>query len=376
MNLLFATHLLDWGGGEKWMLSAAESMRARGHSVTLCAPGNSAILRRAREASLPTLSVDFRRDFDPVSFFRILRFCRTHRVDLLCLNMDRVLRIAGLAARLAGVPAVLPRRGSEFPLKGHLNYRFQYQWVATGMIVNSQATERALCRGISWRPRGRVHVLYNGLDLGPYTSARPRGSVREELGLDPADFVLINVGELTSRKNAALLVRVLPSLRRGFPQVKLLLVGEGPERRALTDQIHELGLEDSVQLLGFRRDTPDLLAASDLLVHTATVEGFGFVVAEAMASGLPTVVSNASSLPEVIDDGHTGTLFSSGDAEDLERALRLYITNPDLCRRHGEAGRERVASHFRLEDRMDELETIFRLESDRSTAPTPTSDRG
>ena len=367
MNLLFATHLSQWGGGEKWMLSAAASMRERGHRVTLCAPARSVLLARAQELGLKYLEVEFQRDFDPSSFWRVFKYCRRHQIDVLCLNMDRVLRVAGLAARLAGVPAVIPRRGSEFPLKGHLNYRFQYQSVATAMIVNSHATERALCRDISWKPRGRVHVLYNGLDLRPYAATRPRAHVRSELGLHAEDFVIINIGELTARKNARLLVSVMPNLRREFPRTKLLLVGEGPEREPLTRQIDDLGLGNSVRLLGFREDTPDLLAASELLAHTATIEGFGFVVAEAMASGLPTVVSDASSLPEVIENGVTGTLFEAGNAAELEGALRRYLQDEALCRRHGSAGRERVATRFRLEDRMDELEQIFRLET--SLAP-------
>lgn len=366
MRILFATHLPEWGGGEKWMLTAALSMRQRGHEVTLCAPRDAEIRRRAEAEGLDTLSAEFRRDFDPESFLRVFSFCRRNRVQVLCLNMDRVLRIGGLAARLAGVPVVVPRRGSEFPLKGHLNYRFNYQWVATAMIVNSRATEKTLCRDISWRPRGRVHVLHNGLDLKPYDHTRPRREVRAELGLDDDDLVVINVGELTRRKNARLLLDAVPSLRREFDRLKVLLVGEGEERAALEEQIRERGISEQVRLLGFRRDVPDLLAASDVLAHTAHVEGFGFVVAEAMACRIPAVVSDASSLPEVIADGETGRLFASDDLQDLERALRPYLADPELRRRHGEAGRRRVEECFELESSMDQLEEIFRQELEGS----------
>ena len=115
MQILFATHLRAFGGGEKWMLTAALAMRQRGHRVTLTAPTTSEITRRARAANLPVLEADYVRDFDPVSFARVYAHCLREQVDVLCLNMDRVLRIAGLAARLAGVPVILPRRGSEFP---------------------------------------------------------------------------------------------------------------------------------------------------------------------------------------------------------------------------------------------------------------------
>jgi glycosyltransferase involved in cell wall biosynthesis len=364
VNLLFGSNLSHWGGGEKWMLTAAEAMAERGHRVSLCAPTGSELLARA-PASIETFAVDFVRDFDPVSFLRVWRHCRRRRIDVFCLNMDRVLRVGGLAARLAGVRAVIPRRGSEFPLKGHLNYRFQYQVVATALVVNSRATERTLCRGIDWRPRGRVHVLHNGLDLRPYENPRPRAEVRAELGLSEDDLVVLNVGELTTRKNAALLVSVVPDLAREFPGMRVLLVGEGDQRQALQQQIEALGVGDHVRLLGFRRDVADLLNAGDVLAHTAHVEGFGFAVAEAMACGLPTVVTNASSLPEVIEEGVTGFAFADDDADGLREALRRYLVDPALRREHGEAGRRRVHAHFELGAKMDELERIFELETGR-----------
>ncbi|MAF27000.1 MAG: glycosyl transferase, partial [Gemmatimonadetes bacterium] len=116
MRILFATSIKTWGGGEEWMLSAVRELTRRGHTVGLAARPDSTILTRARSEGLPALPTAFRSDGDVASFLRILLACRRLRVEIVCLNMDRVLRVAGSAARLAGVPVVLPRRGSEFPL--------------------------------------------------------------------------------------------------------------------------------------------------------------------------------------------------------------------------------------------------------------------
>ncbi|MFO7652984.1 MAG: glycosyltransferase family 4 protein [Candidatus Krumholzibacteriia bacterium] len=367
MQILFATNMRRWGGGEKWMLTAAAAMRERGHGVALAAPPDAVILARADRAGIEVLPAPFARDLDPVSFLRVWRHCRRRRVQVLCLNMDRVLRIAGLAARLAGVPVVLPRRGSEFPLKSHLNYRFHYRCVATGVIVNSEATARTLVQDIAWRPAGSVHVLYNGLDLAPFATARPRARLRRALGLAEGDLALVLVGELTARKNAALLVGVLPSLLRDHPRVQVLLAGEGEEREALSGQAAGLGVADHVRILGFRDDVPDLLAAADLLVHPARVEGFGYAVVEAMAAGLPVVATRASSIPEIVVDGETGFLFPLDDAAGLEAAVRRYLADPDLRARHGAAGREHVRRRFELGARTGELEAIFRTQLEQRT---------
>ncbi len=368
MRLLFATSIKTWGGGEKWMLDAATGLAARDHAVTIAARPGSAIHERAIEAGVTVLPVPFRGDLDAVSFGRVWRWCRVHRPDALVLNMDRVLRTAGTAARAAGVRVVLPRRGSEFPLKDGLLYRWTYRRVATGVIVNSQATARSLVSRIDWRPAGRIRVLPNGIDPARFRSVRPRAEVREELGVAQDAPVLIVVGELTTRKNAMLLVEILPRLLEAHPGLVVLLVGEGVERGPLEQRAGELGITDRVRLLGFRRDIPDLLGAADLLVHPARIEGFGYAVVEAMAAGLPVVATDASSLPEIVDDGRTGRLFPLDDGAALERAIREYLDDPDRRARDGAAGCERATHEFSAERRLAELDALLAEEAGRAGA--------
>lgn len=362
MRILFATSIRTWGGGEEWMVSAAAGLAKRGHEVSLASPEGSAVDARGREAGLHCFEVPFRSDADVLSFARVHRHCVHRRIEALCLNMDRVLRVGGTAARLAGVPVILPRRGSEFPLKDGTLYRWTYRHVATGVIVNSLATAETLVRNIAWRPAGSVHVLPNGLDVDRFAGARPREDTRAELGIPSDAPVIVLVGELTRRKNAALLIRVLPGLLRHHPGLRVILAGAGREEAALRQRLRRDGLEDAVQLLGFRRDVPDLLAASDLLVHPARVEGFGYAVAEAMAAGLPVVATDASSLPEVVKRGETGLLFPRDDAGALELAVATYLDDPELRQRHGAAGRERARREFSIERRLDELEALLRGE--------------
>jgi glycosyltransferase involved in cell wall biosynthesis len=146
------------------------------------------------------------------------------------------------------------------------------------------------------------------------------------------------------------------------PEIHALLVGEGPLRRALHEEAARSGLSSNLHLLGFRDDVPDLLHASDVLVHTARVEGFGYVIAEAMAAGLPVVATRCSSIPEIVQDSTTGTLVEPEDHAALVRAIEAYAADPARRRRDGHAGLLRARSEFDLERRMNELEKIFELE--------------
>jgi glycosyltransferase involved in cell wall biosynthesis len=362
MKALFATSIKSWGGGEEWMLSACRALQERGHAVTLAARPGSAIGARAAETRIPGITVPFRHDLDLASMWSVYRFCARERPDVLCVNMDRALRVAGFAARAAGVRSVIPRRGSEFPLKDGLVYRWSYRRIATAMIVNSQATARTLVRNIEWRPAGRLHVLPNGVDLSRFQNVRPRDQLRRELNIPENALVLISIGELTTRKNPQALLRAMAELAPRHPEIHALLVGEGPLRTALHEEAASEGLHPNLHLLGFRDDVPDLLHASDVLVHTARVEGFGYVIAEAMAAGLPVVATHCSSIPEIVQDSTTGILVEPEDHAALVRAIEAYTADPARRRHDGHAGLLRARSEFDLERRMDELEEIFELE--------------
>jgi glycosyltransferase involved in cell wall biosynthesis len=360
VNILFATSIRAWGGGEEWMLGSAKGLRARGHEVAVGARPESAILARAREEELPTVPLGFRSDADLVTAWRAFRHCLARRVDAVCLNMDRALRTVGLAAKLAGVPVILPRRGSEFPLKDGRFYRWSYRRIATGMIVNSRATASTLVRDIAWRPAGRIHVLPNGVDLRRFDAARPRAETRAALGLAPTAPAVIAVGELTVRKNLALLLDAAAPLRERHPDLAILVVGEGIEARALRERADALRLGAHVRFLGFRRDVPDLLAAADVLAHPSRVEGFGYAIAEAMAAGLPVVATDASSIPEVVVHGETGILFPPDDVVALRAGLSAYLDDPGRRGEDGRRGRERAEREFSAERRLAELEAILR----------------
>lgn len=386
MNVLFASCIRHWGGGEKWMLSAALGLRERGHAAAVAGRAGSELLARARAAGLPAHGVAFHGDFDPAASWRFYRLCRRLRPDLLCTNMDKVLRVAGPAARLAGVPAVVPRRGSEMPIGRKVSHRWAWRSIATGVIANSEATRRTMLESAPWLPPERVRVIYNGLRLEDYDLPGWRASVREELGTPAEAPVVGMIGELTARKNHALLLRELPELRRRFPGLEVWIAGEGPERERLLALAWEAGAVaqtvgaqagagaggagggsgsgsagegPAVKLLGFRRDVPYLVAGIDVLVHPARVEGFGYALVEAMAGGKPVVAAAASSIPEIVADGKTGLLFPPEDGAALREATARVLGDSGLARTLGEAGRTRARALFSLDRMLDEVEAYF-----------------
>jgi len=353
MRILFSSCLDEWGGGEHWMLSAAVGLRGRGHDVRLACRDDGALGRHAAEAGLPVDDLRFRGDLDPATSWRFWRICRRHRIDLCCLNMDKVLRVTGPAARLAGA-AVVPRRGSESPVGGKISHKIAYLKVADGVIANSTATRRTMLDSAPWLPPGKIRIIYNGIDCGRYADASARERVRRELGAGPDDPVIGMVGELTSRKNHRAVVSRLAALRERFPGLQVWIAGEGPERDALAELAG-----DGLRLLGFRDDVPDLLQGVDLFCHPALREGFGYVIVEAMAAGKPVIVARASNLPEIVGDEETGLLVDPIDEAAWETAIADLLADPERAGVLAAAGRARANTAFDIERMLDEVEAYF-----------------
>lgn len=372
-RIIFVSSLKGYGGGERWMLDTAAGLLARGHEVTLVSRPGSALSTRAPVMGIPWLSVEMRGDADPAAILRLAHEFRRRRPHVVCPNLDREIRLSATAIRLArlipgaGRTRLIPRRGSEFPLKNKFHYRQVYQRDVDRVIVNSRATKRTMLSRTPWFPDDKAGVIYNGIDVAPYNQliARRdeiRASLRRELGAKEDAPVIVLVGELNERKGQMHIIRAAPVVLERFPDAHFVFAGEGDAREKIERGIAALGLGSHFTLTGFREDVPEILVGSDVLVLPSRVEGFGYVLVEAMAAGLPVVASNTSSIPEIVEEGVTGYLHPIGDIEVLSGHVCALLSNPERARRMGHRGRSAVANRFNINKMLDAVETLFTAE--------------
>ena len=225
----------------------------------------------------------------------------------------------------------------------------------------------------------RLVVMPFGVDTERFTPSTGRspesvsaGSVSggAPVGDAARPLRLVSVGRLVWEKAHHLLLDACFRLRARGADLRVTIVGEGPERWRLTMLWATLGLGDWVELAGAlpEPEVADALGAADLFVLSSVSEGFGVVLLEAMACGLPVVAPALHGIPEIVEDGVEGILFVPGSAEDLARAIDAARRDPEMRRRMGEAGRRKAVASFRLADRVAEFEALLRrsLETDRT----------
>lgn len=359
MNLLFVNSIQMWGGGEVWLMDMVRELARRGHRPEILCRRGTPLEVRARAGGASVHAMRFGGDVDPLPILRAARLMRRRRIDVVCTNTDKDLRVGGMAARLAGVRGVVPSREVDYPLKNEFMYRFAYNRLATAVAANSEATKQTLVRSAPWLAPERIHVIHKGIDLGAYDAAAGEG-VRRELGIAPGTPVVGFAGTLDARKGVPVLLEAFDAVRRRRPEALLVLAGRGPLQAEIEARARRP--ESGVRLAGFRDDMPAFMRAADVLVLPSTWEGFGYVLVEAMAARRPTVASRTSSIPEIVVDGETGLLAPVGDAPAFADAILALLDDPERRRRLGEAGRRRVETRFTLARMIDGFEALFRAQ--------------
>ena len=184
----------------------------------------------------------------------------------------------------------------------------------------------------AWRGVGRasaVEVIRNGVPAPAPGGGLSRPEIREALDLPPEATVVLTASRLNAQKGHAVVVEALPQLVAADPTLTFVWAGDGPLRDELELAVAATGLGDHVRMLGHRTDVADLLVAADLFLFPSRFEGGAppWALAEAMAAGVPALVSDAPALTEVIDDGENGLVFVRDDAADLSRSLGWALTH-------------------------------------------------
>jgi glycosyltransferase involved in cell wall biosynthesis len=255
------------------------------------------------------------------------------------------------ARKLYGTKVIYAAHGFHFfkgaPLKNRLIFynveKYCSKFTDLLITINKEDYDNAK----KFKAKQVAYIPGAGVDTHKFVASDDaRTKVRRELGIDDDTIVLLSVGELIHRKNHAEVLRALKIMKdngtlltpdsdeRVQPKykIKYLIAGRGKIQNELEETIKHLGLQDYVQLLGFRRDVADVFAASDIYVFPSHQEGLPVALMEAMSVGMPVVCSRIRGNTDLISDGEGGYLFDSRNAKSLVAALNKALVDNETKR--------------------------------------------
>jgi glycosyltransferase involved in cell wall biosynthesis len=365
--IVFLLTSFDVGGTERQMVELIHRLDRSQFEVHLgCFHQRGALEGRAREgvASLASFPIHgFHRPATVAQWFAFARWCRRigARIVHTCEFYSNVFGLP--AATFAGVDVRIGnRRELVTPDKSSAQLACQRLAYSTAHVVvaNSSAAAAQLRReGV---PAHKIRTIPNGVDFDAFARSREPRPLRR----------IVMVANLRAEKGHDTLIQAAPAILERHPDVEFWIVGDGPLRGVLEQDVAERGLGSRFVFHGQRQDVPALLAESDLFVLPSRTEAAPNSVLEAMAAGLPCVATRVGGIPEFVDDGVTGRLIHPDQPRALASALLDLIEHPDMSADLGRAARHHVQQQFSFDRMVAGFEALYHSELDkRSTRRQP-----
>lgn len=347
---------LYWRGSQHQIIYSASTQAKRGHDVQIVCPKDSPLDQHAHELGLRTINVRIHNSTDLPALVRLARIFHTIKPDVVHLQDAHSHAVAGPAAKLAGVPAVILSRRLDNPING-LALRWQYRHFYDAVISVSDGVKQVL-EDAGVMPE-RIRTIHSAVhdDLWQRTGDGER--IKREFGFGPNNKIVLALAHIERRKGIETLLDAMPMVASIIPGARALVVGGGSHRPQVEHKAREMSLIGTVIFTGFRNDIADLLAAADVVASPSYLEGCCNAVMEGMAAGKPVVGTNVGGTPEIIRHGVNGLLIPPRDAESLASALINILTHPETAEQFGKAGRQIIREHFSVDRLADETLDVY-----------------
>ena len=381
-NIVFVPHKEeDFGGLEKHLLDLLERLPEPGLELSILCFGRDVYTERIDRARTPNITVKPRPE--PRTLTEWIELFRELRPDVVVFCYGWIGSFswqASLGALLAGVrkrfaiqhlvpPPLPPPVEGTSPrdwLRRLIGERARrlFGWRVAAHLYNrticvSNAVRDPLIRAYRF-PKRKTITIHNGVSLsryGPCESART--SVREQFGMGPEDFLLICVARLGKAKGVDILVQAVSEVVRSGVSFKCVILGDGPLKEKLLEQAHSLGLSGYLFFEGFQKDVRPFLQAGSAFILTSHLEGLPLSVLEAMACGLPCIVTNVGGSAEAVEHGVVGLVIPPASVEAAAEAISYLATHPRERALMAGRTRERVCRAFDIENSMAEIKRVI-----------------
>jgi glycosyltransferase involved in cell wall biosynthesis len=284
--------------------------------------------------------------------FRFLRLLKRERISVVVFNNDIHMHAAGIVATKLGRKPILVRKGGGIG-EGLRIKKILTPWVDLFIPV-SEGTRADQAKNAH---PARIELIYPGVEFAKFQNLLTRAEARRKLGLPQAAVIVGSASRLAEGKGQQELLLAAKKVLAARPNAFFCIAGdEDPTytQHSLLKELQALAsalkITDQVAFLGWRDDVREVLAAVDIFVHCPTtfIEGMCIANLEAMACGLPTVVTRNGGLPDAVVDQVTGYIVEPGDIEGLANAILRLIDDPEQAVKMGENGRRRVCEHFEI----------------------------
>lgn len=352
MNLLYLESSANWGGQEYRTCLEINWLNAHGHRAWLMSDARSEVFEKANTLGTPVIALNMQHRFNPLVWWRVVSFCRAHKIDIVKTFSSKDHWIA-LPAFMLGWPLVRARCVTDPIVKfGRAGI---YRWGCSKILADAKAVKQKLITE-NKIPVDKIAVVGSAVDLARFQTG-DGAKFRREMNFAPDAPLIVNIGMIRSDKGQMRLVSAAATVLKTRPDARFIFVGkgtrDGDREERMREMIAKSGFADKILMLGYRWDTPDILAAANMLVISSLgTEASPIVLREAFAAGVPVIATRVGDVPEVVRDGENGLLVEPNDRDALVHAVVRFLDEPELARTCAENARKYARERFGFDEMM------------------------
>jgi glycosyltransferase involved in cell wall biosynthesis len=370
MSTARIVHIIDHlglGGVQTFLRTVLPLLPRDRFAVRVINLRKETVLSRTLESvGIPVISLDLPR-WSPRQYLKLVALLRALRPHIVHTHLTTGKLLGRIAAVRSGVPGIIlddqlsiSQDIYTLPPPVVLAYRLLEPWLEpyTDLYISPSLMVQETSQIAKHWSADKCRVLNNAIDTTRFVPAADRAARRTALDL-PERPTVATFGRMVPQKRLGDIILVAERVVQRYANVQFLIAGRGPSEGALREQIHRAGLSDHVLLLGFRQDTEQILAATDIYLSTSAGEAFSVAILEAMASACAVVATTAGGTTEQVFPDVNGYLARVGDIEGLTNAVLCLLEQPERRHAFGLAGRRYVLDHFTVPIIVERLAGLY-----------------
>ena len=356
-NILFYTDTPQTGGAELQMFLLAKFLNKEKFKPILACSNFRQLnnwCEKFKKEDIQVIRLEVKHKHDPRHYTQLRKIIKEKEIDIFHAHIwnPASCRYGFLAANSSKIP-IITTEHDPFPLPYFKNIFKKSALKKTNKIITVSENNRKILSHIYPKHKSKVHVIKNGIDIEWWQSQslrftnKERNEVKEKLFWAKHDtFIISTVAELHERKGIDFLITAISNVSKKYPNIKLILTGDGPDRDKSEKLAKKLKLEKHITFLGKQKKIPQILKSSDLFILPSKREAFGLVNAEAMINSLAIIATKVGGIPEIVKNEETGILVEPENSLELSNAIIELIESPEKRMKMGEAGYKRVIKYF------------------------------
>jgi glycosyltransferase involved in cell wall biosynthesis len=347
MRVMYLIDSVKFGGAEMLLLAMAQAYRPN-HEISVVYFTHGPLYEDFVKEGIKIHRISKRGWKDPLVLPKLVALMRKEKPDVVHTHLSKSDLFGLMAAAIAGVPVRISSIHNVDPWrKNKFASFFMRQWtrVAQHHIAVSEKVREYVLQNSKY-PAEKLTTIDNGIDLDRFNPATVIPFDRATFNI-PADApVVTKIARLEESKAHHILLETAALVAKEMPNVRFLIVGDGPLRSELEAQRDGLGLQNTVIFAGIQREIPQIMAMSDIITFSSAWEGLPVALLEAMAMGKPTVCTTVGGIPMVVQNGENGVLVPPGNPRALADGLLSVLKDKAFAAKLGENARKTIVANF------------------------------